>query len=87
MTSDYPGVPSAAGRTSTEISAHRVVRPVYPPSFHPRPCEDPTPRAEDERGGEVFGCYVCERRVREVYFDQVGGIAGLDACATPACTQ
>ena len=40
----------------------------------PRPCDDPTPPAEDER------------RMREVYLGEVGGVTDVQASTVPVST-
>src|SRR5215211_8964190 len=60
---------------------------VYFSSVYPRPCDDPAPRSEDERGRKVPGFHVCERRMSEVYLDEVSQVGGFRSAMAPTGPQ
>src|SRR5688572_26380917 len=79
------GVTAAARSWISNVTSAICVTPgVYLPSVHPRPCDDPAPRAEDECGGEVCGFHVCERRMEQVYLGEVCRVACLRCVPSPA---
>src|SRR5215213_6569508 len=77
---------TAASRswTRSEISAIFFLPVVDAASGDPRCRHDSAPGPEEKGGGEIPGLHVCERRVFEVYLDEVGGVAGSYTFPSPS---
>src|ERR671911_461785 len=60
---------------------------VGPLTRYLRPRDRPATSPENERGRKVTGLHIGERGVRQVHFDEVGVVTGLQAGASPARTQ
>src|SRR5918999_3687075 len=69
----------------SEISA--IVPSVDTASGDPRRSHDPAPGPEDQSGRQVFFLYVRDRRVIEVYLDEVRGISGFQPFPLPPGPQ